>query len=605
MKELAEEIRKHKKLYYEGTPEITDEEFDGLVERLRELDPENEVLEEVGAPIESDKKIEHSRVMGSLAVINNEEGWLKWSKSSFLNETFIVEPKLDGLTIVLKYEKGNLVYGATRGNGKIGELITFAHRMQGVPNKLRVAVDVEVRGEGVVRKEEAEKLGAANPRNLAVGLTKRKDGNGIELIHFIPFQLINGTELETEYDEICKLKELGFPEVVETLLRSRDEAAEVFAKNEENRSKLAYDVDGIVFKYNSKKIQKKLGEIGSDPRWAIAWKYKSEKAKTRVVEITHKTGKTGRVVPVLKINPVKLAGAVCVNVTANNYGFIKDNKIGIGTEIILERAGDVIPHVVEVTKAEGEVIIPERCTCCNQELRWEGPNLICDNINCNQRKLAIIQNWIWGMDIEWFGPAAQKELFFNNFITDISDIYEISEMAYIEVIGSAMGRKVYKSIQEKSKVEWWRFLMSLGVQHLGSTVSKELAKRWNTVDEIIENLVGTEIQGMGIIKQRIVNELKIRREEILRILKHMQIQAEKKIETTGKLSGTFCITGTLSRPRKEIQELIAKNGGKVLGGVCKGLNYLVVGEAPGSKLSKAQALGIKVIKEQDLLEIIN
>jgi len=601
MKELAEEIQKHRKLYYEGTPEITDEEFDGLVERLRELDSENEVLKEVGAPIESDKKIEHSRIMGSLAVVNNEEGWLKWSS----NEYFIAEPKLDGLTIVLKYVKGNLVHGATRGNGKVGELITFAHRMHGVPNKLRAAVDVEVRGEGVVRKEDAEKLGAANPRNLAVGLTKRKDGNGIELIHFIPFQLVNGNEFETEIDEVNKLKELGFPEVIETYLCTRTGASEIFKKFEENRAGANYDMDGVVFKHNSKKIQKELGESGSDPRWAIAWKYKSEKAKTRVVEITHKAGKTGRIVPVLKINPVKLAGAVCVNVTANNYGFIRDNKIGIGTQIILERAGDVIPHIVEVTEAKGDVIIPDRCPCCNHELRWDGPNLICDNINCSQRKLAIIQNWIWGMDIEWFGPAAQKELFFNNFITDISDIYEISEMAYIEVIGSAMGKKIYKSIQDKAKCEWWRFLMSLGVQHLGSTVSKELAKRWKTIDEIIENLVGTEIQGMGIIKQRIVDELKIRREEILRILKHMQIQVEKKIETTRKLSGTFCITGTLSKPRKEIQELITKNGGKVLGGVCKGLNYLVVGEAPGSKLSKAQVLGIKIIKEQDLLEIIN
>jgi len=607
-KQLAEEIRRHRKLYYNETPEISDGDFDNLVGQMREIDPNDPVLKEVGAPIEDGKvKVTHSRIMGSLDVVNNEDEWRRWNDKhqTYQPKIIVAEPKLDGLTIVLTYKNGKFVRGATRGDGEVGELIVHAEKMTGVLKELTHPVDIEVRGEGVVKRVDAEKEGAANPRNLATGLTKRKNGQGIEMIHFIPFQLVNGGTYKDELEELERMKELGFPEVVEYFPHPGSGVVEAFNYFEARRPDYDYDMDGVVLKYNSKQIQEELGETEYSPKWAVAWKFKSDKGLTRVTGISCKTGRTGRVVPVLHVEAIKLAGATCVNVTANNFGFIKDNEIGIGTELILERAGDVIPHVVEVTKPVGECIIPETCPTCNTALWWDGPNLICKSNECEGKTSALIQNWIWGTGIEWFGPAAQKSLAEAGLLKGIPDIYTISLEDYKRVVGSAMGTKIYCSIQEKKDMDWWRFLMALGVKHLGYKIAKELAKRWKTIPDIISFLEQTPIEGMGVIKNRIIKELSDRSSEILKVLSEVTITyPEEKEVMQGKLQGSFCVTGTLSKPRKQIHKLIEENGGTIASGVSKGLDYLVAGEKAGSKLDKARSLGVKVISEQELMGMI-
>jgi len=599
---LAEDIKRHRKLYYDGNPEISDMEFDGLVNSLKELSPDHPVLKEVGAPVEG-KKIIHTTAMKSLDTVHTHGDFLKWIKVT--GEDLVCEPKLDGLTIVLTYKKGNFVKAATRGDGITGELIEYGKRINGVPLILEDNIDIEIRGEGIVSKKYAESVGAANPRNLAVGLIKRKDGGaGIKNVTFKAFQLVNGHGEETELEEIFRLKKLGF-NVVDHDIIDRNNAIEIFTKWEEKRPNLDYDIDGMVFKYNKKTIQEVLGENEHYPKWAIAWKFTSEKAITNVEGIVYKTGKTGRVVPVLQVRPVKLSGAVCVNVTANNFGFIRENQIGIGTELLLERAGDVIPHVVKITKSIGNVHIPEDCPSCATMLKWDGPNLICQNNECPAKKLALIQHWIDKMEIEWFGPAAQNSLIDAGYLNEVSDMYQITLDAYKKIVGDGMGKKIYDSIQEKKNCELWQFLTALGIHNLGNRLSKQLSKRWNSIDDIIENLENTDIEGMGVIKGRIVKALKLRYVEILKLRSQMKIKDNKKEGGSKmKLSGNFCITGTLSSPRKEIQAMIEENGGTIASSVSKNLDYLVAGDKCGSKLAKANKLGVIVLTEEDLMKRI-
>jgi DNA ligase (NAD+) len=601
---LAADIKKYRELYYEGNPEISDEEFDGLVLRLKELSPDHSVLKEIGAPVKG-KEIIHTTPMKSLDTVHTHEDFIKWAK--VMGEGLIGEPKLDGLTIVLTYKNGKFIHAATRGDGFSGELIGYGKSIKGVPSTLKENIDIEIRGEGIVSKKYAESVGAANPRNLAVGLIKRKDGGvGIKNVTFKAFQLVNGHGEATEIEELFRLRDLGFDVVDHNLIQDKNHALEFFTKWEEKRPNLDFDIDGMVFKYNRKIIQESLGENENYPKWAIAWKFKSEKAITVVEGMVYKTGKTGRVVPVLQVRPVKLTGAVCVNVTANNFGFIRENQIGIGTELLLERAGDVIPHVVKITKPIGNVHIPEDCPSCGTSLIWDGPNLICCNDNCSAKKLALIQHWIDKMEIEWFGPAAQKALIDAGYVEDVSDIYQLTEETFRKIVGDGMGKKIYASIQEKKHCELWQFLTGLGIHNLGNRLSKQLAKRWNSIDDIIENLEGANIEGMGVIKGRIVRELKRRRVEILKLYSQMKIEdkANKKGGSKMTLSGNFCITGTLSLPRKEIQAMIEENGGTVVSSVSKNLDYLVAGDKCGSKLSKANKLGVTVLVETDLMEMI-
>ena len=602
IEERAVGIKKHRKLYYDGNPEISDEGFDGLVMRLKELSPNHPVLKEVGAPAEG-KKIIHTTPMKSLDTVHTHEDFMKWAKE--IEEGIIAEPKLDGLTIVLTYKNGKFLRAATRGDGIAGELIEYGKRIKGVPPTLKENIDIEIRGEGIVSKKYAESVGAANPRNLAVGLIKRKGGDGIENVTFKAFQLVNGHGEATEIEELFRLQDLGFDVVDNNLIQNKYSALEIFAEWEEKRPDLDYDIDGMVYKYNRKVIQEKLGEHENYPKWAIAWKFKSEKAITVVEGMVYKTGRTGRVVPVLQVSPVKLSGAVCVNVTANNFGFIRENQIGIGTELLLERAGDVIPHVVKITKAIGNVHIPEDCPSCATGLKWDGPNLICQNDECSAKKLALIQHWIDKIEIEWFGPAAQNALIDAGYLKEVSDMYQITPDIYRKIVGDGMGKKIYASIQEKKNCELWQFLTGLGIHNLGNRLSKQLAKRWNNVDDIIENLEKTNIEGMGVIKGRIVKELKRRRVEILKLYSQMNIKDKaKKGGSKMTLSGNFCITGTLSIPRKEIQATIEENGGTVVSSVSKNLDYLVAGDKCGSKLSKANKLGVTVLSESDLMERI-
>jgi DNA ligase (NAD+) len=625
--QLVADIERHNKLYYtEGKSAISDAEYDTLKEKLRQLDPNNAILKAVGAtPVLNGKKFTHSSLVGSLNSVKDLDGFRAWFTSAQTKEPFnsvIAEPKMDGLTIVLNYKDGVLVSGATRGDGKVGEKIKHFSKLK-VPSQLPEQWTMEVRGEGVCTKKYAEEVGAANPRNLAAGTVKRSDGKGMENVFFKAFEIATiptckGTSSATNFtkphlakhetEDLDFLEKMGFQTVWYVECKSDKDVEEVYKKRLEEREEYEFDMDGIVLKVNNKMTQANFGDDGHAPKYGIAWKFPADQAETLVQDIVYNIGKTGRLTPVLKVEPVKLSGATISNVTAHNTGFLKNNKIGIGATILIERSGDVIPHILRTTNPSATVyIVPTDCPFCNEPLRFDGTSSFCDNAECPCRIRNRIQYWIKTVGIENFGLKSQEKIMAQGVLADIADLYKIPVSTYQHILGRGMGKKVYDSVMASKVITFEKFLCGLGIDFLGETASEMIASQFFTLDLVISDLEKTKIDGLAEVKERIVNQLKERYHQIKELQACLVVQTatQKAPPSSNKLKGAkFLITGTLSRPRADIQDMIRDNGGVVKSSVTKDLNYLVVGSKPGSKLSKAQALGTVVILDEDEFEFL-
>lgn len=664
IKELREKIRYHSKLYYEkDTPEISDYEYDMLYKRLSELEAEFPELDSPDSPSHKvggkagDKfsKVTHIVKMGSLTdVFSYEEleTFVDKSKATLREEgigdlMFSVEPKIDGLSVGLTYENGVLVQGATRGDGTVGEDVTEnILAIKAIPHRLKEPVSITVRGEVYMpraafarlnaEKEEAGEKLWANPRNAAAGSLRRLDAKeaGSRGLDIFVFNLqagslyTDGREAETHEETVLRMGELGLPII--KMLAVTGEADEIVSAIEKlgaQRDDLEYDIDGVVIKTNKLSYRELLGENTNTPKWAVAYKFPPEQKETKLLDIALQVGRTGVITPNAVLEPVRLAGTSVSRATLHNIDIIKSRDIRIGDTVIVQKAGDIIPEIVGsvANKRDGsekEFTFPEFCPSCNEKLFYdsdeEGTGAIrCLNAACPaQLERRLIHFASKGaMNIEGMGPSVVSLLVNEGLVASAADIYTVKaeDVEKLPRMGKKAASNLVSAIEKSKTAGAARVLFGMGVRHIGEAASEAIINQFGSINALFDADVQAlcQVEDVGeIMAESLVSFFALpETAELVSRLSEYGVELEgAKAEPKGdSLAGqTFVLTGTLSSmTRGEAGEKLKALGAKVTGSVSAKTTCVVAGESAGSKLDKANALGIKVIDEQEFLKLIN
>ncbi|MGB4199198.1 MAG: NAD-dependent DNA ligase LigA [Tepidanaerobacteraceae bacterium] len=657
IKELRELINHHNYLYYVlDNPQISDAEYDKLMRELIDLEsqfpelvtPDSPTQRIGGEPLPAFERVTHREAMISLADAFNEGELRDFHRRvvAAVGEQveYVVELKIDGLAISLTYENGILVTAATRGDGTVGEDVTQnVKTIKSVPLRLNLPPDktpplIEVRGEIYIPKEDFLKLNQeredmelptfANPRNAAAGSIRQLDPKIAAQRPLSTFMYgigyREGIEFESHYEVLEFYKTCGFrvnPYI--KLFKSFDDVVAYCMSWREKRDSLPYEIDGMVIKVNSLLQQQILGSTTKNPRWAIAYKFPAEQKVTVIEDIIVSVGRTGILTPNAVLRPINIAGSTVSRATLHNEDYIKEKDIRIGDSVIVQKAGDIIPEVVEVIKErrtgrEKEFKMPNRCPECGSEtVRLPGEAAHrCTGVACPAQIRRSIIHFASrdAMDIRGLGPAVVSLLLSNNLIQDASDIYFIKkeDLIPLERMGEKSADNLIKAIQNSKKQPLSRLIYALGIPFIGSKASFLLAEALGsmdklqtaTYDELIKiPEIGSKMAESIItfFKQEQTKKLLTRLEEAgVNMEERRQVEGPKPLENL-----TFVLTGTLEKySRKEAKEIIENLGGRVTGSVSKKTDYVVVGKDPGSKYDKAVELGVKIIDENEFDKLI-
>jgi DNA ligase (NAD+) len=655
VEELIQEINEHNYRYHVlDEPKISDVEFDALIRRLQEIEgqfpdlvsPDSPTQRVGGQPREGFAAITHRVPMLSLdnaLNIDNLRDFVRRAKNLVPDADleFVIELKVDGLAVSLQYEKGHFVRGATRGDGEVGEDITHNLRtVQSIPLTLRKPYTLEVRGEVYMPRSSFLKLNEeresqnqplfANPRNAAAGSLRQLDPKvaASRNLDMVTYGLGYSPELDppTHYEALTSLKELGLrinPHI--TVLRELEDVVTYCESWREKRYELPFDIDGLVIKINDLALQQRLGTTAKSPRWAIAYKFPAEQAQTLVRAITVQVGRIGTLTPIAELEPVKLAGTVVKRASLHNEDILREKDVRIGDYAIIQKAGDVIPEVVEVVKSkrtgnEVPFVMPEACPACGSEVsRLPGEvALRCFNPACPAQVLERIIHFTsrGAMDIEGMGPAAVQQFLEAGLISDVADIYSLPEKKEA-LLG--LERKAQKSVEnllgaiEKSKTQpLWRLLYGLGIRFVGDRTARLLAANFGSLDSL-RDASREELEAVAEVGPKIAESvteffsLDTTKELVEKLrLAGLNVTEEQQDVSVKPLNGkTFVLTGTLPTfSRDEAAALIEEAGGRVTGSVSKNTDYLVAGEKAGSKLDKALKLEIPVLDEAGLQKLL-
>lgn len=651
---LKKEIAYHSRQYYVlDDPKITDGEYDALMRRL--LDYEKEHPEVVTADSPSQKiggvildgfeSVTHEVQMQSLQDAFNEEEVKDFDKrvteSLGRRTAYAVEHKIDGLSVSLEYENSVFKRGSTRGDGNVGEDVTENLKtVMSIPLRLSVDVDyLEVRGEVFISKknfqkinEERELLGEpvfANPRNAAAGSLRQLNSavaakRNLDIFVF-NIQRVEGVEIKSHLDGLKFLREAGFKVISnDTLFESIEDALEEVKHIGEIRSSLYYDIDGAVIKVNDLSDREILGTTSKTPKWAIAYKYPAEQKKTVIRDIVVQVGRTGVLTPNAEFAPVTVSGSVIARATLHNIDYIKEKDIRIGDTVLVQKAGDIIPEVVRVLTEERDgsqkpYAMPKTCPSCGAKvLREEGEAAIrCTDPLCPAQLARGIEHFVSrdAMDVEGLGPSIIDKLLESNLIKSSADLYYLKseDISALDKMGTKSAENLLKSLEKSKSNDMPKLLFAFGIRHIGLGAAKKIAKAVGSIDALFD--ISTEklceIDDIGSVMAESLVEFfsKESTRELIDRLKGagVNIKSLSSQDDQGSaLSGlTFVITGTLpTLGRKEATELIEANGGKVTGSVSKKTDYLLAGEEAGSKLEKAKELGIKIISEEELYQML-
>jgi len=624
--ELAKLLRTYKDAYYNATPLVSDAAYDALEDELRELDPGHELLKSVGAPavVTAWEKARHAIPMGSLNKAVSEDELRAWAARcdelgkkarlpSIISDLFVTE-KLDGLSLAVTYDKGQLADAITRGDGATGErILSNARRMKGVPGKLKHPVSVTVRGEIILRLSDMKKAfpGAANPRNQASGTSKRFDGQGCEHLSVLFYDL-DGEDHATETEKLERLVALGLgvPSASATDLDGAIALHREYAGRK--RAKLDYEIDGLVVRANDVHAQHMLGELGNRPRAAIAFKFASQAKVTTLIDISWETGSSGRVSPVAVVEPVELAGAVVRRASLHTAANIAELGIGIGDAVLVSRRNDVIPYVEEVVTKKGKPAKPPtRCATCKAALEKIGEYLACRNRACSALIAGRIENWIGAIGALDWGDKLIAQLVEAELVREPADLYKLKpeQIAKLERRGLVIANKVLDNLRAQLPLSLPKFLAALGIENFGLQTAKALvAAGYDSLDKVQRAPLAelAALPGVGPAKARAVTEgMKQRKAEIARLLAAGVVPVSRA--AGGPLAGkTFCFTGALARPRKELEQLVEGLGGTLLSGVTKELHYLVMADpqSGSSKSQKARQYGTECLDEAQFMALI-
>ena len=645
------------KYYDEDNPEVSDYEYDMTMNKLKELEKEfpdlitkDSLTQKVGGHVkEGFEKVEHEVPMQSLQDIFSfseleefKERVYKSAKENQFKEEevkFVVETKIDGLSASLEYKEGKFVRGATRGNGLIGEDVTENLKtIKSIPKELSEPINIIVRGEVFIGKKEFEKMNEerelneektfANARNAAAGSLRQLDKKIAKQrpldIYIFNVQKIDGKEFESHYEELNYLKKLGF-NVNPVLVSCNNipEAIEAIKKIGDEREELTFGIDGAVIKVDNLKLREKMGTTSKVPRWAVAYKYPPEKKETKLEDIICQVGRTGAITPMAILNPVKVAGSTISKTTLHNEDFIKEKDIRVGDTIVVQKAGDVIPEILEVKKekrkgTEEIFEMPKVCPVCGAPvIREEGEAVSrCIGIECPAKLIRNIIHFVSRdcMNIDGLGDKIIEQLIDKKLISNIADIYflEFEDIATLKKNGKKFTQNLIDAINNSKNNDLYRLIAALGIRHIGVKAAKTLARKYKTMENLmqasIESLAMTN--DIGEISANSLYEF-FRQEQTIDLISKLKqagvnMNAIETEDIDDKFEGkTFVLTGSLEQfSRKEASDLIEKHGGKVSSSVSKKTDYVLAGEEAGSKLTKAQSLGIEIITEEQFKEMM-
>ena len=650
LEQLREEIRYHSRKYYtEDDPEISDREYDMLYRRLEDLEarfpqlvtPDSPTQKVGGAVYNTFAPVVHQVPLESLHDSFSEEELRDFDRrvrEAVGSVEYVVEPKFDGLSVALEYVNGRFVRGSTRGDGVTGEDVTENIRtIATVPKTLREPVPfLEVRGEVYMsdesfqrlcqRQELLEEKPFKNPRNAAAGSLRQKDPTVTaqrELSIFVfNVQRIEGEELTRHDQSLERLRALGFT-VSPDYFRSADmeEIIGFIRVLGERRGELRYPIDGAVVKVNDFFQREELGSTAKFPRWAEAFKYPPEEKETTLLDIQVNVGRTGVLTPTGVFQPVTLAGTTVSRATLHNQDFIAEKDIRIGSRVILRKAGEIIPEVVAVVENPPDSVpftLPERCPSCGELVsRAEGEAATrCLNPQCPAQLLRHLIHFASrdAMDIEGLGPAILEQLLQAGWVSSPADLYtlEAEKLAKLDRFGKKSAENLVSAVEKSKQNDLYRLVFALGIPHIGAKAAKVLCEAFPTMEALqaaTEEEIGA-IPGFGGIMAREAAEFFARpsAQELIGRLDQLGLNmtAIRREQAGSALAGaTFVLTGTLpTMGRKEATALIEQHGGKVTSSVSKKTSYVVAGEEAGSKLDKANALGIPVLTEAQLLAML-
>ncbi len=625
--ELAKRVEKHRAAYYAGKPEISDAAYDAIEDELRAIDPTNPVLAKVGSAtlVDEWEKARHEIPMGSLNKAVDEDELRAWiarcnellekdGKGPIEEDLFVAE-KLDGISIEVIYRDGKMVDAITRGDGDLGERITpNVARMKGVPPRIKDNRSMSVRGEIILRLSDmkAHFTTGTSPRNLAAGTSKRFDGTGSEHLTVLFYDVADQLDVPTEVEKFAFLRTLGFA-TPRTAHGSVDDVMKLYRDYSSSiRASLDYEIDGLVVYVNDLHTQALLGEVNKRPRGAVAFKFASPAKVTTVLEVRWETGPSGRVTPVAIVAPVELAGATVQRASLHNASNVRALGIGAGDEVLVSRRNDVIPYVEEVVDHKGnKAPIPTTCAVCGATVSQEGEYLICRNLTCRAVVEGRIQNWIAAIGaLEW-GDKLIEQLVEAKLVSEPRDLYKLTweQMASLDRRGEKSAKKCLAELTSRLPISLPVFVAALGMDNFALQTAKLLiANGFDTIEKMLaaEEEKIAAISGLGPIKAAsIVRGLKSRADEIQRLLDAGIVPVPPKLE--GPLAGvTFCFTGSSTKPRSELTQMVESRGGRVLASVTKELQYLVIADpaSTSSKAVKARKLGTKLIDEEGLMSLI-
>ena len=656
IKTLREKTEYYAKKYYDDdNPEISDFEYDMLMVELKNLEKqypelltEDSLTQKVGGHVkEGFEKVNHEVPLQSLQdvfSIEEVEEYItkiieKAKEENIQNPKFVVETKIDGLSCALEYKNGEFVRGSTRGNGLIGEDVTENIKtMRSVPMKLKEDINIIVRGEVFIGKREFDKLNEerelmeeplfANARNAAAGSLRQLDSKitakrPLE-IYIFNVQKVEGKEFNSHYEELLYLEELGFTvNPVKIPCSNMKEIENAINKIGEDRENLSFGIDGAVVKVDDLNFRTILGSTAKTPRWAVAYKYPPEKKETLLKEIICQVGRTGAITPMAILEPVKVAGSTISKTTLHNEDFIKEKDLRVGDTVVIQKAGDVIPEVVDVIKekrngTEVQFEMPKVCPVCGAPaVREEDEAVIrCTGIECPAKLIRNIEHFVSreGMNIDGLGINIAELLIEKNLIQNIADIYSLTreDVASLKKNGKKFADNLINAIEESKKNDLNKLITALGIRHVGSKAAKILAKKYRNMDNLMnanfEELEATD--EIGTITANSIREFFLQ-DQTTDLISRLKLAGVNMTTLQGESADTrfegktFVLTGSLTDfTRDEVSDLIEKFGGKVSGTVSKKTSYVLAGEEAGSKLTKAQSLGIEIIDENKFKEMI-
>lgn len=641
------------KYYDDDSPEISDFEYDMLMLELRNLEKEypefiseDSLTQKVGGNVKDGfKQVTHEVPLQSLLDVFDfeelrqfDERVKKQLKNEDENIKYVVETKIDGLSVALEYKNGKFVKGATRGNGIIGEDVTENLKtIKSIPKELTEQVNITVRGEVFIGETEFEKLNEkreilgenlfANPRNAAAGSLRQLDSKITAQrpldIYIFNIQKLENNQFNSHYEQLQYLEKLGFNvNPIKIPCDNIEQALQAITKIGEDRGVLSFGIDGAVIKVDNLEYREKLGSTSKTPRWAIAYKYPPEQKETILKDIICQVGRTGAITPMAILNPVRVAGSTISKTTLHNQDFIKEKGLKIGDTVIIQKAGDVIPEVVgpvieKRTGNEQEFHMPVVCPVCGAKaIREDGEAVTrCTGIECSAKALRSIVHFAskTGMDIDGLGYSIIEQLIDNNLIKTIADIYtlELQEIASLKKNGKKFAQNLIDSIEQSKQNDLFKLITALGIRHVGEKSAKTLAKQYKTLDNLM-NATYEELSNckdVGEITAKSIYDF-FRQEQTIDLIKKLKqaginTQSKNK-DIDNRFNGkTFVLTGSLENYTREgASEIIEKMGGKTSNSVSSKTSYVLAGEDAGSKLTKARNLGITIISEKEFEDLI-